>query len=83
MEMGPEKTTEEILTEEKTQLFLGNMGKNKRQQLVIIAQCTGAIDYAKGQIALQEMKREAAQKLLEEMESRYPEVTPEPEEVPE
>ncbi len=78
-----EKTKEEILTEEKNQLFLGNMGKNKREQIVIIVRCNGEIDYAQGQITLLEQKKEVAQKLLEEMETRYPEAIAEPEEVPE
>ena len=68
-----EKTPTEILTEEKNQLFLGNMEKNKREQLGIIVRCNGEISYAQGQIALLEQKKEAAQKLLEEMETRYPE----------
>jgi len=65
-------STEEILIQEKEQLFLGDMEESKARQRTIITQCDNAIDYARGQIAVQEARKEVAQKLLEELEARYP-----------
>ena len=61
-----------LLIQEKEQLFLGDIEKSKARQRAIIAQCDNEITYAQGQIAIQEGKRQAAQKLLEELETRYP-----------
>jgi len=70
-----EPTVEEILAEEKQQLFLGDIETSKARQLQIIAQCNSEISYAQGQMVIQEQRKQAAQKLLEELEKRYP--TPE------
>ena len=69
---------EEILIQEKEQLFLVDVEESKARQRAIINQCNNKIDQAQGQIAIQEGRKEAAQKLLEELEARYPiEVIPE------
>jgi len=70
--MVMEKTTEEILIEEKEILFTNDMKESKERQRRIIAQCNSEIEYAQAQISIQEAKRVAAQKLLDELEARYP-----------
>jgi len=65
-------TEEEILIQEKEQLFLGDMEESKTRQRAIINQCDSEISYAQGQIAIQEGRKETAQKLLEELEARFP-----------
>ena len=78
MVMG--KTPEEMLVEEKEQLFLGDIEESKTRQQRIITQCDNEIAYSQSQITIQQGKREAAQKLLEELDARYPK---EIEEIPE
>lgn len=65
-------SAKEILIQEKEQLFLGNIEESKARQLTIIATCDSEISYAQGQVAIQEGRKQAAQKLLEELEARYP-----------
>jgi len=62
----------ELLIQEKEQLFLGDMEESKARQRTIISQCDSEISYAQGQVAIQEGRKQAAQKLLEELEARYP-----------
>lgn len=70
-------SSEESLVQEKEQLFLGNIEESKARQRAIIAQCDSEISYAQGQIAIQEGRKEAAEKLLEELEARFPIEEPE------
>ena len=70
--MVMEKTPEEILIEEKEILFTNDMEESKARQQRIIAHCDSEIEYAQTQISIQEAKRVAAQKPLDELEARYP-----------
>lgn len=70
--MVMEPTAEELLAQEKEQLFLGDVEESKERQRKIIAQCDSEISYAQGQITIQEGRKQTAQKLLEELEARYP-----------
>ena len=66
------KTPEEILVEEKQGLFDMDIEESKVRQQRIIAQADNAIAEAQGQIIKHGQAKEKAQKLLDELEERYP-----------
>jgi len=68
------KTAEEILTDEKIVLFDADIVESKARQQRAIASANSGIDYANGQIAKHTQSKEKAQKLLDELEARYPTV---------
>ena len=72
-----EKTPEEILTEEKQVLFSADIEESKARQRLLIANAGSAIDYANGQVTIQEGRKAQARKLLDELEARYPTAEPE------
>jgi len=70
--MVMEKTPEELLIKEKELLFTNDMEESKERQQRIIARCDNTIDEAQNIISTYEGKKLAAQKLLEELEARFP-----------
>ena len=68
----PTMNPEEMLAEEKETLFVANIEENKARQRQAIAQADNGIAEAQGQIAVHEVRKQKAQKLLDELEARYP-----------
>jgi len=66
------KTSEELLAEEKQVLFNADIEESKARQRHVIARVDNEIAYAQGQIIKHEQAKEKAQKLLAELETRYP-----------
>lgn len=66
------KTADEILADEKQTLFDADIEESKARQRRVISQADYTIDYAHGQITKCEQSKSIAQKLLEELETRYP-----------